>query len=67
LPLNFAREGEVMLTKDEAMQMLEKALEASGDIEAAHSIADDALCGFLEGLGFADVVEAWHKVPKWYA
>jgi hypothetical protein len=55
------------LTKDEAMKMLEQALESSSDIEAAHSIADDALCGFLEGLGYVDVVEAWHKVPKFYA
>lgn len=37
------------------------------DVEAAHQDADDVLCDLLTALGFADVVEEWRKVPKWYA
>lgn len=54
------------LTKNEAMEMIKKA-QADGDTEGAHCDADDALCGFLEHLGHADLVEEYHKVAKWYA
>jgi hypothetical protein len=57
-----------MLTKQEAMEAIKKAVDMGhGDPETSHSIADDALCGFLEGLGHHDLVEEWHKVAKWYA
>ena len=39
----------------------------SGDPEADHSRADEILCELLESLGFAEVVEAWEKIEKWYA
>ena len=39
----------------------------SYDAENQHSDADDVLCGLLAELGYADVVEAWGKVPKWYS
>lgn len=55
------------LTKQEAMKLLDEAMAAQADPEAAHSMADDALCGLLEWLGYSDVVKAWHRVPKWYA
>ena len=32
-----------------------------------HSKADDALCCLLVYLGYADVVEAWKKIPKYFA
>lgn len=54
------------LTKEEAMKMIKEAQE-NGDTEGAHGSADDALCGFLEHLGHADLVAEWHKVDKWYA
>ena len=37
------------------------------DPESAHEEADKALCDLLKLLGFADVVEEWEKVEKWYA
>lgn len=37
-----------------------------GDPEAAHGIADDVLCNFLEALGYADVVQAFESVKKYY-
>lgn len=37
------------------------------DIELAHSEADKVLCNLLVSLGYADVVEEWRKVRKWYA
>jgi hypothetical protein len=39
----------------------------TGDIECAHAYADNILCELLKKLGFADVVDAWEAVPKWYA
>ena len=37
------------------------------DTEVAHSTADETLCLFLVHLGYTDIVEAWKKIPKWYA
>ncbi len=44
-----------------------KELQESGDAEYAHGEADDILCDILKDLGFEEIVEAWDKVPKWYA
>lgn len=44
-----------------------EALHGSKDKEIAHGYADDILCELLDKLGYADVVKAWVKVPKWYA
>lgn len=57
-----------MLTKDEALKLLQQAVDMEGtDPEASHSMADDALCGYLEYRGDTDLVELWNKVSKWYA
>ena len=37
------------------------------DTERAHSEVDDVLCELLTSLGYADVVEKYHKVDKWFA
>jgi len=37
------------------------------DIETAHIEADALLCILLRELGYEDVVEAWERIPKWYA
>ena len=37
------------------------------DPEKAHGDADDVLCELLTSLGYAKVVEEWHKIEKWYA
>lgn len=50
----------------EAIEAIRLAQE-NGDIEAAHSDADDALCGLLRSLGYEDVVREWNRVEKWYA
>lgn len=42
-------------------------LHNSTDEERAHDKADDLLCKFLTELGYVDVVEAFNKVPKYYA
>ena len=39
----------------------------SWDVEVAHAEADKVLCELLEKLGYGEVVEAWKKIPKWYA
>ena len=44
-----------------------KDLEGSGDPEYAHGEADDILCGILKDLGLEEIVEAYDKIPKWYA
>lgn len=37
------------------------------DPEIAHTEADKLLCAALDKLGYHDIVEAWRRVPKWYA
>lgn len=50
-----------------AIEKLRVAQEVSmADPEAGHAIADDILCGLLVKLGFAEVVDEWQKVDKWY-
>ena len=39
----------------------------NGDIEAAHSDADDILCEVLKDLGYEDLITLYHDVRKWYA
>lgn len=56
------------MTREQVLEKLVKAQEFSkGDPEAAHSIADRVLCDLLIDIGYADVVEAYRKVRKWYA
>lgn len=54
------------MTKDEAIAKLIEC-QKDGDVECAHSDADDILCDFLKSLGHADVVEEYEKVEKWFA
>lgn len=54
------------MTRENAILQL-KELQGDGDTEADHADADDVLCEFLKALGYADVVEEWEKVSKWYA
>lgn len=54
------------MTREDAIRML-RVEQKSGDIEAAHSNADDIICLLLEELGYSDVVEEYHKIDKWYA
>lgn len=35
--------------------------------EFEHDEADNLLCDLLEELGYAELVEAYRKVPKWYS
>lgn len=37
------------------------------DFEGARVRADNALCDFLIGLGFTEIVDIYDKVGKWYA
>lgn len=60
------------LTPDEvrawALDQMEDAIEWSeGDAENAHDRADGILCKLLEQSGYADVVEKFRKVRKWYS
>ena len=55
------------MTKDEALAILKPLADEDGDPEIAHSMADTVLITLLAGLGYAEVVEAWRTVPKWYA
>lgn len=48
------------------MKMLKEAQENT-DTEVAHLDADQVLCDLLEALGYKKVVDAYHKVNKWYA
>lgn len=51
-------------------EALERLLEEqkNGDIETAHYVADNILIGLLRYYSCPEeVIEAWNKVPKWYA
>jgi hypothetical protein len=54
------------LLSDEMIKRLQVEVN-SGDIEDGHGNADDILCELLEKIGYKEVVEIYHKVPKWYA
>ena len=56
----------IKLAKNKAVHELLLA-QCNDDTESAHGDADQTLCDFLEILGFADVVEQYNKVRKWYA
>jgi len=58
------------ITKKEAIKQAIEALkqeQKNGDIEGAHSNADDILCQLLNLIGCKEVVEEFEKVDKWYA
>lgn len=44
-----------------------KSVTNDEDVEHNHKQADDALCEFLAALGYKDVVDFYHRVPKWFA
>ena len=54
------------MNKTEIIEALE-TLKNEGDIEIGHCDADKILCDLLTRLGYADVVEAYKQIPKWYA
>lgn len=54
------------MSREEAMFQLLKCQQDS-DTEAAHCDADKVLCDLLCELGYSDIVDAYHKVAKWYA
>ncbi len=54
------------MTKDEVINILRDCQESS-DNEAAHIVADNALCDFLVSLGHEDIVKEFNNVGKWYS
>lgn len=54
------------MDRETAINLL-KMEQNNGDTEAAHSNADGVLCELLKALGYADVVEEYEKVDKWFA
>lgn len=44
-----------------------RELQKLGDVEIAHSMADEELCLMLEALGCRHLVAGWRKIDKWYA
>lgn len=47
--------------------MKEQIEESEIDTEAGHAEADGILTDLLRELGFAELVELYEKVQKWYA
>ena len=59
------------MNKKEAERRIIKLLKtlqgSRPETEDTHSLADDALCLFLEGLGYDEIVAEYKKVEKWFA
>ena len=55
------------MTKAQAIRRLKTLQEPGGDIEVAHSEADQVLCEVLDYLGMDEIVNEYRKVPKWFA
>lgn len=53
------------MNRDVALQKLEDCVN-SDDPAVAHREADEVLCELLRTLGYADVVDAYEDVRKWY-
>lgn len=64
--ININERKAYTMTKDKALKAI-KAAQQSGDTEAAHCEADNALCEFLKHLGHGDLVDEYHEVDKWFA
>lgn len=54
-----------LILQEECLKELAEA--DTHEQESAHIDADLALTNLLEKLGFSKVVEAYEKIPKWYA
>ena len=54
-----------MLDEAAASEIL--AMYDNDDIETIHSYADQILTEVLKKLGFDKTVEAFRRLPKWYA
>ena len=62
------------MTKEEALEKLREIKDGESvrdseyfSPEKAHIDADEVLCQMLKSLGYADVVQAFSDVYKWYA
>jgi hypothetical protein len=56
------------MTREEAIAKLKECQkEYVFDEERGHTIADEVLCDLLAALGYADVVQEWDAVRKWYS
>ena len=56
--------GYQLMNKQTVLKELERI--ALRKDEHDHEYADGLLCELLIELGHADVVELYHKVPKWF-
>jgi len=54
------------MNREDAIKRLKKA-QTNDDRELAHVQADLVLTLLLTSLGYADVVEEYEKIGKWYA
>lgn len=54
------------MTRKEALIELTE-LTQEPDIEHAHVRADEILLELLRTLGYADIIEAYNRIDKWYA
>jgi hypothetical protein len=59
-------EGTDYRDKEALVKEMERIADGN-DIERQHIEADDLLCELLGALGYGAVVNAYKKVPRWYA
>lgn len=60
--------GDRLLTPEEfALAMRTLADENEFDRESAHDLADKLMCGLLQRMGYADGIEVFVEMEKWYS
>lgn len=56
-----------LIASAKAKNELREVLKSGHGCEEEHQEADDILCRLLRELGYVEVVDLYHQVPKWYA
>lgn len=67
VPENTPAPNILLAQSSAAMRKLITKAHEEGDYAQPHRQADQLLCDVLRELGYGDLVNTFHQVPKWYA
>ena len=55
------------MTKEQALQQMQRLVDEGADTEGDHMDADRILCEFLKTLGHGDLVDVYDELDRWFA